>query len=235
MNTAINEKKIGLGLYYFRDEIAPIVSQGLMATYAYRIRLEKGWFSMGLQGGLKSLNYDWAIIRTKYPDYLFYPQEIQKYTPDFNLGLYYQSQNFFAGLSSKHLLENEIAVGEVDGKSTFSKLARHFYFMTGFALPINDKMAFRPSMLTKYTRNSPVQFDFNASIVFNNIFWVGMSYRTVSALTFMTEFTMLKNLRLGYSFDLYVNDLQLHNKGSHEIRLAYDFARNSRMKTPRYF
>lgn len=234
-HTVTNNNKVGLGVYVYRDEIGPTIDQGLMATYAYRIETRKGWFSMGIQGGIKYFNYDWDMIHTQYPDNSYLPQETQLVTPDFNLGFYYQTNRFFAGLSSKHLLENEFGSGEINGNTNFSRLSRHFYAMSGMAVPLNDKMVFRPSILVKYARNAPVQTDFNASILFRDIFWVGMSYRFNQAVTFLTEFRITKTLRLGYSFDLYINDLQLHNKGSHEIRLALDFAKKSRMKTPRYF
>lgn len=235
-NAALRDNKVGLGGFVFRDVVGPTVNQGFMATYAYRIRTEKGWFSMGLNAGIKYFNFDWDMINTKYPDYVFYPQDVQKITPDFDLGFYYQTTRFFAGLSSKHLLENEYGWSEVDGKSSYSILARHFYAMTGFALPLNDKIVFRPSLLAKYVQNTPVQFDINASILFDDVFWIGISYRTENALAFLTEFWITKNIRLGYSFDLYYNELQLNNSGSHEFRLGFDIDRNKRrMKTPRYF
>lgn len=234
-HTALFDNAVGVGVYIYRDELKPTVSQGIMGTYAYRIQTQRGWFSFGIQGGIKYFDYDWSLINTQYPDYVFLPQEIRKFTPDFNLGFYYQTNRFFAGISSKQLLENEFGVGEYEGKSTFSRLSRHFYAMTGFAAPINDKMVFRPSILVKYAKNSPVQADFNASILFKNIFWVGASYRTNNAVTFLMEFSILSNLRLGYAFDLYMNEIQLHNKGSYEFRLGFDFEKKSRMKTPRYF
>jgi type IX secretion system PorP/SprF family membrane protein len=235
IHTALNDNKVGLGAYVYRDVIGPTVSQGFMATYAYRIQTSKGYLSMGIQGGFKYFDYDWNMFYTQYPDYVFLPQEIERFVPDVNIGFYYQTNRFFAGISSKQLLENEYGVGESDGKSTFSTLSRHFYLMSGFAAPINDKMVFRPSFLVKYANNAPVQADFNASILFDNIFWVGMSYRTDKAVTFLAEFNILKNISLGYAFDLYVNELRVNEGGSHEIRLGIEIDKKSRMKTPRYF
>jgi type IX secretion system PorP/SprF family membrane protein len=234
-HTVTDNNKVGLGIYVYRDELGPTVDQGVMGTYAYRIETQRGYISMGIQGGFKYFDYDWNIINTQYPDELFLPQEVRKITPDFNVGFYYQTNRFFAGISSKQLLENEFGVAKVDGKNTFSRLSRHFYVMSGFALPINDKIVFRPSALIKYVQNSPVQADFNASFLFSDIFWVGASFRFDKAVTFLTEFSLTKNIRLGYSFDLYVNELQFYNKGSHEIRLGFDFVNKTRMKTPRYF
>ena len=235
-HSLLESQKVGLGLYVFRDELGPTINQGIMGTYAYRIQTRRGWFSFGLQGGIKYFNFDWNAIRTREPDYMFYPQDVEKITPDVNLGIYYQTPRFFAGLSSKQLLENEYGVGVIDGNTTFSKLARHYYAMTGFAIPLTEKIILRPSMLGKFVRNAPLQMDFNASFLLGDIFWVGASFRTEKAIAFLTEFRVTNFMRVGYSFDLYLNELQLHNKGSHEFRLGFDInLRKSRMKTPRYF
>jgi type IX secretion system PorP/SprF family membrane protein len=229
--------KVGLGAYVYRDELGPTVDQGIMASYSYRIMTRHGWFSFGIQGGIKYFDFDWDAINTEYPDNTFDPEDVRQITPDLNLGLYYYTPRFFAGLSSKQLLENEYgSTSTSSGSYSFSRLSRHFYLMTGMAFPLNDKMVFRPSLMGKYVGNAPVQFDFNASILFNDMFWIGAAYRTEKAVVFLTEFKIANGIRLGYSFDLYMNELQVHNSGSHEFRLGFDVqTKKDRMKTPRYF
>jgi len=237
-NMAMRNRKVGLGIYGYRDALGAIVNQGLMATYAYRLLFEKSSFAFGLQGGIKYFNIDWNEYRVKNPDdFYFMPQEIQKITPDFNIGLYFQSPRFFAGLSSKQLLENEYGVTKDNsGNTSYSRLLRHFYMMTGAAFPVSEKVVFRPSLLAKFVKNAPFQVDLNASNLFGNTFWAGASFRTQKAIAFMTEFRILPMVRLGYSYDIYLNELQPFNYGSHEIRLGFDLNfYEYRMKTPRYF
>ena len=233
----IRDSKIGLGAYIYRDVLGPTINQGIMGTYAYHLKTSaNGYLSLGLQFGIKHFNFDWNEIQAYNPDPMFMPQEIQKVYPDANLGIYYHTNKFFAGISSKQLLQNEYAVGEYEGKSTFSRLAMHFYGMSGAAIVLDKKIVFRPSVLFKYVKNAPLQMDINASFIFANTFWVGASFRTEKAVTLLTEFRILPTIRLGYSFDLYLNELQLHNKGSHELRLGFDVnLSRDRMKTPRYF
>jgi type IX secretion system PorP/SprF family membrane protein len=232
----LRNNKVGLGLYIYRDALGPTINQGVMGTYAYHLQTAKGRFSFGLQFGIKYFNFDWNAIRIQDPDFLFMPQDVQKISPDANFGIYYQTNRFYAGLSSKQLLQNEYGVGTVEGKTTFSRLMRHFYGMAGVAIPLDKKIVFRPSTLFKYVQNAPLQVDLNASFLFSNIFWVGASYRTEKAVTFLSEFRITPGIRLGYSFDLYLNELQLHNKGSHEFRLGFDIDMDkTRMMTPRYF
>ncbi len=236
-HTAMRNRKVGLGLFGYRDVLGPQINQGLMGTYAYRLIFANSTFSFGLQGGIKYFNIDWDQIRVKHEDSYFYPQEVQKITPDFNLGLYFQSPRFFAGVSSKQLLENEYGMIKMpDGSTSFSRLLRHFYLMTGAVFPMDEKIIFRPSLLAKYVKNAPLQVDLNASVLFGNALWVGASYRTEKALAFMAGFQITPRIRLGYSYDIYLNELQAFNYGSHEIRLGFDLNLfEYRMKTPRYF
>lgn len=228
--------KVGLGFYAYQDVLGPTRNQGLMATYAYRLLLGRGNLAFGLQAGFKYFDFDWRQINVEDPDYTFSPQDIQRFTPDANFGIYYQSNRMYVGLSSKQLFQNDYAVIKVDNKTTYTKLLRHFYGMAGVAIPINEKMVFRPSTLIKFVKNAPMQVDVNASILFDNIFWIGASYRSEHAIVLMTEFRVTDKIRVGYSYDMYLNELLPHNKGSHEIRLGFDFnLYNDRMLTPRFF
>jgi len=233
---ATRSNKVGLGVYAYRDALGPTVNQGLMATYAYRLLLGKGTLAFGLQAGFKYFNFDWQQINVEDPDFAFNPQDIQRFTPDANFGVYYQTRYMFAGLSSKQLFQNEYGLAKIDDKTTYTKLLRHFYGMAGLAVPLNDKLIFRPSLLAKFVKNAPLQFDVNANLLFGDIFWIGASYRTEKAIVFLTEFRISEKFRVGYSYDIYLNELQPQNKGSHEIRLGIDIDTfHSRMMTPRYF
>lgn len=234
-HTALRNPHIGLGLYAYRDVLGPTTNQGMMATYAYRLIFPQSKLAFGLQAGFKHLHFDESLMNIQYPDAAFSQPE-HPYVPDVNFGIYYSTSRFFAGLSSKQLLQNDYGLVMQDGKNTYTRLLRHFYGLAGAAIPINDGLIFRPSVLAKFVKNAPLQLDFNASVVYNDLFWIGMSYRTEKAIIFLTEFRITEMVRVGYSFDLYLNELQRHNKGSHEIRLGLDLELfQSRMLTPRYF
>jgi type IX secretion system PorP/SprF family membrane protein len=142
----------------------------------------------------------------------------------------------YAGVSSKQLLQNEYGMVTVNGVKTYSKLLRHFYGIAGLAIPISDNVIFRPSALVKYVQNAPWQLDLNASFLLNDLFWLGMAYRTDGDLIFLTEINIGRKYRIGYSYDVSVKDMGHYNSGSHEIRLGLDLdLLKNRMYTPRYF
>jgi type IX secretion system PorP/SprF family membrane protein len=236
MHAPLRYEHVGIGGYIYSDQIGPVVDQGVLGTYAYRINLPKGKLSFGLQAGIKYNNIDWNMIQLEDPDFVFQGDLKNKVTPDANFGVYYYSNRMFAGISSKQLLQNEYGMVTVDGEKTYSKLLRHFYGMAGVAVPLSDMVIFRPSVLVKYVKYAPWQMDLNASFLFNDLFWLGMTYRTDGDLVFLTEFNIGKKYRIGYSYDVNVKDRIHYNSGSHEIRLGLDLdLLKNRMSTPRYF
>jgi type IX secretion system PorP/SprF family membrane protein len=236
MHAPLRYDHIAVGGYIYSDKIGPQVNQGALLSYAYRINLPKGRLSFGLQAGVKYNDINWNMIDLEDTDLSFQGNQKNKVTPDANFGIYYYTNRMFAGVSSTQLLQNEYGMVTVDGKKTYSKLLRHFYGMAGVAVPVSDLVVFRPSVLVKYVKDAPWQMDLNASFLFNDLFWLGMTYRTDGDLVFLTEFNISRKYRLGYSYDVNVKDRIHYNSGSHEIRLGIDLdLLKNRMFTPRYF
>jgi type IX secretion system PorP/SprF family membrane protein len=228
---------IGLGLNVYNDVIGATVNQGALATFAYRIIFPDAKLAFGIQAGVKYSDIRWNLVNPyDSEDPLYKAQMRNKAVPDANFGIYYYSDKYYVGLSSKQLFQNQMGIVTVNGKDEFTKLLRHFYGMAGAAFPITDGMVFRPSILAKFVQNAPPQLDLNLSLLMANTLWIGASYRTEKAVSLMAEFNISPKLRLGYAYDIWFNQLQAYNKGSHEIRLGFDFdIFHSRMMTPRYF
>jgi len=236
MHAPLHNKYIAIGGYMYNDQIGPVVDQGALLTYAYRVNLPTGKLSFGLQAGVKYYTINWDMIHVEDPDFSFQGDQKNKITPDANFGIYYYSNRMFAGISSKQLLQNEYGIVKLGDKRTYSKLLRHFYGMAGVAIPVSDKVIFRPSVLVKYVKDAPWQLDLNASFLINDLLWLGMTYRTDGDLVFLSELNIGRKYRLGYSYDMNIKDRIHYNSGSHEIRLGLDLdPPKNRILTPRYF
>ena len=240
IHAPLRNDRMGLGGYVYSDVIGPMVNTGLIAAYSYKINLGPGKLSFGLQGGLQYTDVDWSKVKMNDPDdvvYLEGLQEKKRWVPDANFGLYYYGPQFYVGLSSKHLFEQQFGLIEDQDNSVYGTLLRHFYLMGGYAFKVKeDRFVIHPSALIKYTKNSPVQADINLSMLFSNVFWIGVSYRTEGTFVALAEVVISDRFRIGYSYDVFLNQLGVSNKGSHEIMIGYDFpVFNNRMLSPRYF
>ena len=234
----LRNRKVGLGLYVYTDQLGPLVSYGIMTNYSYIIQVgQKGKLSFGLQAGIKHTDIDWNLISMPDDNDLIQNSQVKKkLVPDVNFGLYYYTDKFYVGLSSKHLIEEDFIVVETPDKDVYATLLRHFYGMAGVAIPLGDRLVIKPSTLVKYVKNAPVQVDLNLNLLINKVLWIGASYRTERTAVFLAELVVSQKLRIGYSYDVFLNELRQYNKGSHEIMLGYDFPLfKNRMLTPRYF
>jgi type IX secretion system PorP/SprF family membrane protein len=237
LHSPLNNPHLALGAYVYNDRIGPLNYSGALATFAYRVIFPKSKLSFGLQAGFKNNGIVMSDLKTyDEQDPMMYSNIQKKVTPDANFGVYYYSERFYAGLSTLHLFQNlSTMVQDSAGNTQYTKLVSHFYGMTGAAFPLGDKVVFRPSLLAKFVQNAPPQVDLNASFLFVNTLWLGLSYRTENAISFITEVNIAQNFRIGYSYDIWLNELKIYNKGSHEIRLSYDFNVGNRILSPRYF
>lgn len=237
IHSPLNNPKLALGFNIYNDKISPMSYTGALATFAYRIIFPKSKLSFGIQAGFKNSGLLYNELNAQDTKDPFLINQIEnKIVPDANFGVYYYSDRFYAGLSSRQLLRNQsVTVTDSAGNTQFAKLLTHFYGMVGGAIPLGDNVVFRPSMLAKYVKNAPPQLDVNASFLFIKVLWLGVSYRTEKAISFITEINIAQNLRIGYSYDVWLNELKIYNRGSHEIRLSYDFNIRKRFITPRYF
>ncbi len=237
VHAPLSNPHLALGLSLLNDNIGPMVYNSAMATFAYRIIFPEGKLSFGLQAGVKYSGLDSKNLNSlDANDPLLQYQIKNKFVPDANFGVYYYTDKFYVGVSTHQLLQNQtMVVTDTTGKAQFARLLTHFYGMAGIAIPISDNVVFRPSLMAKYVKNAPPQLDLNASFLFVQTLWLGVSYRTEKAISLITEVNVSQNLRIGYSYDIWLNELKVYNKGSHEIRLSYDFNLNRRLLTPRYF
>ncbi len=237
LHSPLRNDHIGLGLNIYQDVTGPDISQGALATFAYRILFKKSKLSFGLQTGMRHSDILWSrIVTLQSDDPAMRPVNQNITVPDAGFGIYYYSGRFYAGLSAKHLFKNEISKGIVEGIEHYTQLSRHYYGIAGGAIPVGNELVFCPSLLVKYVRNSPLRMDLNASFIISRVIRAGISYRTEKAVSLMTEVMLTRNLRLGYTYDQWFNELLTANKGSHEFRLGVDldvFVKT--MLTPVYF
>ena len=66
-----------------------------------------------------------------------------------------------------------------------------------------------------------VSADINARYLWKDIAYGGLTYRTSDAIAIMLGYSPIKNLTVGYSYDISVNKLSSVSRGSHEIMVKY--------------
>ncbi|MBC8053217.1 MAG: type IX secretion system membrane protein PorP/SprF [Sphingobacteriaceae bacterium] len=235
IDAPVNQKKIGLGLQLFSDKLGKTSNTGIVASYAYRIRMDKASLSFGLQANMSQFTTNFNSVDLDPSGLSVDPAFIsndKKTLYNFGTGIYYNSDRFYAGLSSPELMNTVLPGSQTKG----NRQSLHVFLMSGYVLSLNNTFKLKPSFLLKGVQGAPLEADLNASVWIKDILCLGAQYRTNADLSGLIEIQASPQFRLGYSYDHSTTPLSKYNSGSHEIMLRYEFGfQRDKVLTPRYF
>ncbi|WPP49753.1 PorP/SprF family type IX secretion system membrane protein [Catalinimonas niigatensis] len=229
----LNNRKIALGLLLTHDEIGVTNQYGAYAIYAYRIKFSKGTLSTGLQAGFNSYRANFSqVFVPQDGDGSFTSDDLRSFLPNFGAGAYYSNSRFYAGFSLPLLLTNAYP-GE---EGSLAKQYRHWFLSSGYVFDLSSQLKLKPNLLIKAVEGAPLEVDINANLLIKELVWVGVSYRSLDALSFLLEFEVTPQFRFGYAYDHALTEMQTVQNGTHELMLNYRFMKkDKKMLTPRYF
>lgn len=222
-------KSLGLGAMVFSENIASLTRTRAQLNYAIRFQAKDFKVSAGVSTEYHRLRLDNASL-TNAPVGLYDLSDTKleelmdgQGNFDASLGVYgsYQDQIFF-GISAPSLVRNRLdRIEGIEGDINF------LVNLGGkFAMP-ESKVILQPSILIKQVRYSPLLTDLNllASFLSEQLI-TGVSYRAGSGGALgLTLGTKYNALRLLYSYDIFLDEFQSYNAGSHEISINFNFDR----------
>ncbi|MCU0345793.1 MAG: type IX secretion system membrane protein PorP/SprF [Saprospiraceae bacterium] len=229
-NMPLNNQRVGIGANLMRYSIGITTTYNADLAYSYRVRLGKGMLGIGVQGSLRSMEQDFGKTTATQPkaeDGSIPAGTRSKLLFNFGTGLYYNTEKFYLGLSAPRLLENN--VDYTDSDIIISREVQHLYLMGGVSLPINETLALRPQGLLKYAAKAPVSFDANLSLVVQNRYIVGATYRTGGnqvdgigeSVDLLLSAQLTSNINFGISYDITLTDIKDRSNGSIEASVRY--------------
>jgi type IX secretion system PorP/SprF family membrane protein len=235
---ALFDKKAGWGIQLYDDKLGVEKADGINLIAATRIRVsENGILSGGLSFGLMNYRIDLMNVTNRYTstDPAFY-SNFNKWTPSVGLGIYYNTDKFYAGISIPNILKSRLSAFDVI-KSGLQKInSKHIFLTSGIVIPLNEDIKIKPSTMIKMVEGAPIEADLNTNIWFHDLISVGVSYRTGDAVIGMAEIQASENLRFGYAYDVTLSPLKYYNNGSHEFMIRYEFGNTkTKVKSTRYF
>ena len=239
IDQSIKEGKIGLGIQMFSDQLGVEDASGVNAFLSSRIKLsDNGILSAGLSVGF--MNYQFnsldVLNRIRTDDNVFVTVIPSQWNPSVGFGLYYNTDQFYVGVSSPSVLKSRLAKYEnfVSGIQKTDDF--HLFTTMGYVIKINEEINLKPSTMIKMVSGAPIEFDLNTNVWLKDILGLGVSYRTGDAVLGMAEIQTSPNLRFGYAYDMPFSPLKPYTRGSHEIMIRYEWGSSkSKIKSTRYF
>ena len=235
---SILNKRAGWGIQFYDDKIGVEKADGINIMGSTRIQVsENGILSGGLSLGLMNYRIDLMNVTGRFTpnDPAFY-SNLNKWMPSLGLGVYYNTDNFYAGVSIPNILKSRLTAFDLIRSGLQKVNQKHIFLTTGIVIPINEDLKLKPSTMIKMVEGAPIEADFNTNIWLRDIIGVGVSYRTGDAVIGMAEIQANQNLRFGYAYDMTISPLKFYNTGTHEIMIRYEIGNfKTKIKSTRYF
>jgi type IX secretion system PorP/SprF family membrane protein len=230
------KNRASLGMLAIHDQLGVINQTGVHFMYAYRIPFNektKSSLSFGLQGGLGiyRANYTELDIANN-PDPAF-DQDIRESRPNIGAGVYWSNNVAYFGVSMPSMLNNVFERGE-----QFETVYQNKPLLVsgGYVFTISRMLKLKPNFLFKMIDGQPVEFDLNANALFDEVLWVGVSYKSSSQVALMSQMQINDQFQFGYSYTITAGPIRTVELGSHEIMLNYRFRFFKKgVVSPRYF
>ena len=237
----LDKYKSGIGFFAMNDRYGPAINQAVQVSYAYRMALKNGSLAIGVQGGLFNRGFDFGQFRPNEPDPLLQGGRITQAKPDVGVGVYYNTVDYWVGVSALHLNEPAFRLG---GTQSVVPQTRTAYLTAGYRLGIGYDLDIQPSVLVGYSpTGGRSTIAGNIMATWQNKLWAGLGYRAGGTVVGNVGINLMRNnaLRLGGAFDWTVlsRAAAITSPSSYEVMLGYalpaiDARKKPIVRTPRF-
>ena len=225
--------KSGVGVTVYFDEIGQQSTVNALLSYNYQLSLGGGnKLAFGVALGMYNSKMGTDLVATDGVDiYNAIPVTGESSTAfDASFGVVFRTQELYIGASATHL-----SGGTLENLNI--KLTQHVYFEAGYDINLpGDQIKLIPNILLK-TDFASYQFDANLMAMWNNIIWVGVSYRLEDAISPMAGVQLpvgKGEIRVGYSYDVTTSEINNYSSGTHEVFLNYNMGIGKPLNKTKY-
>ncbi|PWJ92211.1 type IX secretion system PorP/SprF family membrane protein [Flavobacterium araucananum] len=235
VNTPVGNN-VGLGVSLINDKIGPTNENNLSADFSYSIPTSAtAKLSFGIKGSANLFKLDPTKLTQEDQGDPQFQDFKNKFTPNIGAGVYWHTDKAYVGLSVPNFIQTN---RYDDNDVAIYKDKINYYFIAGYVFDLDryETVKFKPAIMTKMVKGSPLQLDASANFMFNDKFVIGVAYRWSASVSALAGFQITDGLYLGYSYDRETTKLVNYNSGSHEIFLRFEFLNKyGRITSPRFF
>jgi type IX secretion system PorP/SprF family membrane protein len=225
----------GIGFSILNDKTGPLSRIAAYGSYAYHVPVGlKTSLSFGVSLGVQEVNVDVSAVdfgqANPVDPAVLGSGYLNKLEPDVNAGLWLSNKRFFVGLSAQQIVPVPI---NNNGTTTSNgvvlltgKLIPHSFLTAGYKILVTEDINILPSVMISYVQPLPMGLDLNAKIQYQDLLWLGFSYRYQRGFAAMLGVNISSSINLGYSYDYTTTQLNTVSNGTHEIVLGFLWRKN---------
>ena len=230
-------KGVGSGISALTDQIGPVEEQNIYGDFSYTLKLKgEHRVAFGIKTGATVHNVGlFSDIYDTLPDENdpAFSENFSKTYFNMGTGIFYYTNNYYLALSAPNILKSKHL--NYNGRDFGSEVS-HVFLTGGYVFSLSDNLKFKPFFMTKYAYAAPISLDISTNFFFYDKFEIGATYRIDDSFGALVNYTISKNLRIGYAYDHIVSDLNVTTPASHEIFLLFDLNLAKKVSSsPRYF
>lgn len=215
----IKDKNIGLGIMAAQDKVGVHEDVSIYGSYAFRIRMRKGVFAMGLQAGFNNLTSRFSRLNLRDPTDPELNYDVSQFKMNFGAGVYYNTETFYAGFSVPYMLKARKLKDLEYIRETIE--SRNYYLTAGKVLDVSRNIKIKPSVLLRFEDGMPVAYDINCNLFLDELLNLGASYREGDSFSTLFEVQLTDFIRIGYAYDWIASDIRNYSSGTHEFMVNY--------------
>ena len=234
IHSPIKDQRMALGFMVVNDKIGVIGQTGVNGIYAYRLpMLNNGTLSFGVQAGFSNYRAAYTSLDIYQSSDPLLATDVRQTRPNFGAGIFYSKTLYYIGISMPHMINNVFQRG-TDFQTVYQSIP--VIISGGYVFKLNRMMKIKPNFLLKVVDKRAVELDINANLLFDEVIWIGASYKFNNAANLLLEVQVTDQFRFGYSYSITTGYIRKAELGSHELLLQYRFKYNLKgIVTPRYF
>lgn len=209
--------KVGLGLELVQDKIFIQRETNVFVNFSYKLQVSgTNHLYLGLKTGGSFFNVDFSRLETVDP--INQGKVDNKFNPNFGIGAYFKTDNYFLSLSAPRILKAK-RYEEIAGAPQSASDETLITFGGGYFYNINDDIELTPAIIARYVNGAPFSFDFTATARLYKKAEVGINYRLDDSIFPMATFEIANTLVLGFTYGFPVSENKEVSDGSAEFLL----------------
>ncbi|WP_164510808.1 PorP/SprF family type IX secretion system membrane protein [Nonlabens xiamenensis] len=226
--------RVGLGLSVIADNIGPVGETNVYGDFSYKLQVgDATTLALGLKAGATFFDVDLNTVQTTVPGDPLFSEQLNETYLNVGAGAFLYGSNWYVGFSVPNML-NSTHLDE-DGLE-FGSETQHYFLTGGYVFDLSENVKLKPHALIKGAFDSPVSFDVNTNVLFNEKFELGVSYRYEDSFSGLIGMYVTDNIQVGYAYDRVISDISVVSNSSHEVFVSFGLAFPRKvMQSPRFF
>jgi len=220
-------RSVSVGLIAQTSKTVLLKNNSAVATLGYRVRL--GYYhhlNFGLSGGIGLNNFNMDAVALSSDPTLANVLQKNSYVIN-QFGINYQYRGLNIGLALPELLDTKPNSTESFQAIKFSPFSQKFASIS-YTMNVTRDIQLSPIVIYRSIDTKDYQFEGMITATWNNVFWIGGSYRDGYGISAFVGIKARNLVKVGYAYDRPLGTLAKATSGSHEIYAGTRFGKRDR-------